>query len=406
MLVAGLGAGLGAARAEDPAPKAKEPSAPVEAPKKKDPFFGDRFAMYLEMRGGPASIDSLSNPVTSTTDSSSASEVSFSGSKTGQFTIGWTLPRGRGQYLLTYNGLADGSYGLQATGYQRSYIQEGGGASLVPATELPWWSVSIHDGQLQTTKTPPVWNVETDDANHNGFPDSNEMRYPEDKQLSVGASVPKDLGNQLQTWDLLYRREFGGVKIRSRWTAGVRYLSYDGAVPCPAWLTGTKGISGFGYSDGVSNKMLLMQQSTSGWGPTGSGEVDFNFFRQRLTLYGIVQAAFLQETLDTDSGAFTFLAFKNTPTGVLIIPGSGRIQQSVTKSAWNTMVEVGVRVKLLDGFHLIADWNTTGYLDTVLLPDNLSVPANAAQVSLGTVATYISRDIVTSSINLGLSFQF
>jgi hypothetical protein len=412
VVVAGLGALSSAARAEDPAPKPAEPAAPAETvkkaepPKKKDPFFGDRFAMYLETRGGPSSIKSLSNPVTSNTDSSSQNEVSFNTGTTGEFTIGWTLPRDRGQYLLTYTGVADGTYDVKATGYQRSYIQEGGGAVQVPTSELPWWSLNINDGQLQTTKTPPRWNIATDDTNHNGFPDQGEFRYGA-PTVDVGATVPKDLGNQLQTWDLLYRRGFGGAKIHARWTAGVRYLTYEGAVPCPAWLTGTIGISGFGYSDGVSNKMILMQQNTSGWGPTGSGEVDFNFFRQRLTLYGKVQAAFLQEKLDGDSGAFTFLAFQNVSGGgIVIVPGSGRIQQSETKSSWNTTLEIGARVKLLEGFNLIVDWNTTGYLDTVLLPETISVPANAAQTALGTVATYVSRDIVTSSITLGLSYQF
>jgi hypothetical protein len=411
VVVAGLGAVSSAARAEDPAPKPTEPAAPAQTvkkedpPKKKDPFFGDRFAMYLETRGGPSSIDSLKNPVTNSTDSSSTNEVSFNNGKTGQFTIGWTLPRGRGQYLLTYTGIGDGTYDLQATGLQRSYIQDGGGAASVPTNELPWWHLSVNDGQLQVTQTPPHWDIGTDDANHNSFPDQNEFTYPV-TTVNLQAAVPKDLGNQLQTWDLLYRREFGGVKVRARWTAGLRYLNYEGAVPCPSWLTGTIGVSGFGYSDGVVNKMILMQQKTTGWGPTGSGEVDFNFFRQRLTLYIMGQAAFLQEKLDADSGPFTFLSFKSQPPPIVIVPGSGRIQQDVSKSAWNTTLEVGARVKLLEGFNLIVDWNTTGYLDTVLLPDTLSIPANAAQVSLGTVATYVSRDIVTSSITLGLSYQF
>jgi hypothetical protein len=409
LLVVGLGAGLSATRAQDPAPTKAEPAAAVEAPKKKDPFFGDRFAMYLETRGGPASIDSLSNPTSNGSNSSSSNEVSFDGSKTGQFTIGWTLPRGRGQYLLTFNGLADGKYELQATGSQRSYIQTGGGSTSTPTDQLPWWHLSIQNGQLQSSKTPPTWNSETDDADHDGFPDTSEIHYPV-TTIDLSTAVPSDLGNKLQTWDLLYRREFGGVKIRAAWTAGLRYLNYEGAVPCPSWLTGTSGISGYGYSDGIANKMILMQQSTSGWGPTGSGEVDFNFFRQRLTLYGKVGASFLlSETLDADSGAFTFLAFQTITgpgAGTVAVPGQGHLQQSVSKTAWNTMFEAGVRVKMLEGFNLIVDWNVSGYLDTVLFPETLSIPANAAQVQLGTVATYVTRDIVASSINIGLSFQF
>ncbi len=55
---------------------------------------------------------------------------------------------------------------------------------------------------------------------------------------------------------------------------------------------------------------------------------------------------------------------------------------------------------------MILDWNTTGYLDAMLLPTQLSLPDNASQIALGTTARFVSRDYVVSSINLGLSFQF
>jgi hypothetical protein len=212
------------------------------------------------------------------------------------------------------------------------------------------------------------------------------------------------LGNSIQTWDLYYRREFGGMKIRSRWTAGIRYLSYEGAIVTPFWLTGLASPAGFGYSDGIQNGFIVMQQTTTGVGPVGSGEIQFNFFRQRLTLYGVAQAAFLLEKLDTDSGVFTYLALDQSSTNVL--PGLGRIQSDLSKSAWNISGEVGLRVKLLDGFHLIADWNRTGYLDTMLLPNALSIPTNPNQFELGTTARFVTRDFDVTSINLGLSFQF
>ena len=358
--------------------------------------------MYLETRGGPADIKEIQNPTSNGSDSSTSTEISLNDNVSGQFTIGWTLPRGRGQYLLTYQGVADGDYELDSTGYLRSYLSPQGTSGGTPTDQLPWWHMTIDNGQLHTTKVPPVWDRTIDDADDDGFADSNEFRYPT-TTVNLSDTVPADLGTRLTTWDLLYRREFGGVKIRSAWTAGVRYLDLDGAVPTPSWLVGPTSGSGFGFSDGVLNKMILMQQSTSGWGPTGSGEIDFNFFRQRLTLYGLVRAAFLIQKLETDSGAFTY--FAPIGTGVFI-PGSGRFQESVSKTGWNTTFEVGARVKLLEGFHLIVDWNTSGYLDTFLLPERLSIPANASQVSLGTVATYISRDFVVSTVNVGLSFQF
>jgi hypothetical protein len=403
VLVAGIGARSQPVRAEDPAPKKDDAAVPAEAPKKKEPFFGTTFAMYLETRGGPASIDQISNPLTTGEQSSSASEIDFNGSKVGQFTAGWTLPRGRGQYLLTYTGVADGDYELNATGSQKSYDVVTGQSSHVIDFAVPWWHVTVRDGQLTTTKTPPVWDATLDDANANSLPDRDEFRFPTPPEFTGTASIPKDLGNSIQTWDLLYRREFGGIKIRSRWTAGVRYLSYKGAIVTPYWLNSQASPAGFGYSDGIQNAFIVMQQSTTGVGPVGSGEVQFNFFRQRLTLYVLVQAAFLLEKLDTDSGAFTYLALD---PGGPFFPGSGRIQSSFSKSAWNVTGEAGVRVKLLEGFHLIVSWNRTGYLDAMVVPNSLSVPAKPDQIALGTTARFITRDFDVTSVNLGLSFQF
>jgi hypothetical protein len=394
------------ALAEDPPPPkghATPAAAPTEAPKKKDPFFGDHFAMYLETRGGSASISTIDNSLASGNRSNSLNNLGFSGNQIGQFTIGWTLPRGRGQYLLTYTGVSDGSLELDATGTQASYQAVPGQSQKVIGFQLPWWQISIRDGLLTTTKTPPVWNSIADDANGNTVPDPDEIRYPV-TTATLSAVVPKNIGNRIQTWDLYYRREFGGVRIRSRWTAGLRYLTFDGAIATPAWVTGPSSTAGLGYTDGSQLDLIMMQQKTSGWGPMGSGEVDFNFFRQRLTLYGLLQAAFILESLDTNSGTFTYLT--RDPANPLYFPGAGNISESVNKTTWNTCFEAGIRVRLLEGFNMILDWNTTGYLDTMLLPTQLSLPDNASQISLGTTARFVSRDYVVSSINLGLSFQF
>ncbi|HEX4824671.1 MAG TPA: hypothetical protein VFV19_10170 [Candidatus Polarisedimenticolaceae bacterium] len=399
--VVALGVAFSPAAAEDPAPKKTEATPPAEPPKQKEPFFGDHFALYLEVRGGPATIHDLENPVSSGPDASTSSKVQLNGSQAGLFTVGWTLPRGRGQYLFTYNGLHDGSYDLHATGYERAF--PGGGSTVLPS-QLPWWHLDIDSGHSHVTQIPPFWDP-SHDTNGNGLPDTNEFTYPT-TTVDLSTTVPKDLNNRLSTYDLYYRRDWGGLRFHGAWTAGIRYLDYQGAVPCPAWVIGSKQVVGFGFTDTVATKMLLMGESTKGWGPLGSGEAQFNFFRQRLSLYIQGQAALLQENLNVDSGPFTYFAFQSIGGVTVAVPGYGVLQQSVGKTAWNTMVEAGARIKVLDGFHVIIDWNTTGYLDTVLLPDKLSVPANAAQVSLGAVATYVSRDIVRSTINVGLSFQF
>ncbi len=405
-LAAGLCGGWHAARAEDPAPKQDDAAAkPVEPPKKKEPFFGDHFAMYLETRGGSADIGTVSTPVSTGAQSNSLSELDFNGNKTGQFSIGWTLPRGRGQYLLTYNGVADGDFELNATGTQQTYQNVTGSGSALDFL-APWWHLSINNGNLHVTQAPPVWDSSIDDANGNTLPDPEEMRFPV-TTVDLRSTTPRDLGNRIQTWDLLYRREFGGLRVRARWTAGVRYLDYQGAIPTPSWLTGTVLTTGqgSGYSDGIQNHFIVMQDSSSAFGPVGSGEVNFNFFRQRLSLYALAQAAYLMANLTADSGTFMYLA-RDPGTVGSFFPGSGRIQADVTKSTWDTTFEAGVRVKIVEGFHFIADWNKTGYLDTILVPVDLSIPTNAGQTSLGTTATFVSRDFVVTSVNVGLSFQF
>jgi hypothetical protein len=109
-------------------------------------------------------------------------------------------------------------------------------------------------------------------------------------------------------------------------------------------------------------------------GSDGSGEVDFNFFRQRLTLYGIVRAAFLLQSLDADSGAFTYYAYQSQTGGPRWSSRLRTAERIGLEDRMEHHARVGAKVKLLEGFHLIVDWNTTGYLDTILLPEKLSIP--------------------------------
>ena len=84
ILAAGFAVSSQASRAEDPAPPPEAPApapaaAAAEPPKKKEPFFGDRFALYLETRGGPASMDAIENPVTTGVQLSTSNELKFDG---------------------------------------------------------------------------------------------------------------------------------------------------------------------------------------------------------------------------------------------------------------------------------------------------------------------------------------
>ena len=404
VFAAGMGVLSLGARAEEPAaPKNSDaPVAPKEAPKKKDPFFGDHFAMYLETRGGTSSIKTINNSVNASGQLSSVNSLGFTGSKSGQVTVGWTLPRGRGQYLLTYNGIADGDYTLDAVGLEQAYRKPDQTDSKDVSFLSPWWRVRVRKGELTASLAPPVW---TPSSPNDTTVDPSEISYPTTTG-TASAHVPKDLGNRIQTWDLAYRREYGGLKIRCRWSAGVRYLEVKGAIATPSWLKGTTAVPPFGYSDGHINRFILMQQSTKGVGPVGSGEIQFNFFRQRLSLYAKAQAAFLDVSLNTDSGPFTYFARAEDST-TTSFPANGDIAAKVSKTAWNTTFEAGIQVQLLEGFHMILDWNRTGYLDALLVPTTISLPQNPQQVALqGASALYVSRDFVVSSLHLGFSFQF
>lgn len=408
VIVTALAAGTSAFRAADQAPGddagKDKPAAPAppEA-KKKDRFFGNRLALFLETRAGAASFHSIENRVSVTQDTSSVNSLDLSGGKTGQFTIGWTLPHERGQYLLTYTAVGDDSFSLEAEGLQRSYIPINA-AGITAPQQLPWWHLTVKDGTLRSHETPPVWDKLTDDANGNGNPDVGEFRYP-DTVLSLTTPTTKKLNNRLETYDLYYRRDFGGVRYHARWSAGVRYLRFQGALPTPTWLKSAIGAPGLGYSDGLQNQILVMSQDTKAWGPMGSGEMQFNFARRRFQIYMLVQAALMVEKLSTDSGPFTYLAAP-AGGGIYLIPGAGRVQDDVSKSSWNTMFETGFRVRVMQGFWLYLALNRTGYLDTLLVPTDISIPANDTQIGLGTTGLFTTRDFVVTSATLGASFQF
>jgi len=407
VMVLGIVTGIGPLRAEDtPKPAGGDKPAPAAEPeKKKDKFFGDHFALYLETRGGTSSFRDVENPVKITEDQNTQSTVALGDGTTGQFTIGWTLPRERGQYLFTYTGVSDGKYTLDATGYQRSYTSTPSAPPDVVPTTLPWWHIRVDDGVLHTTQTPPFWDPLVNDTNGNGHPDPGEMVYPT-TVFDLTKPVASKLNSKLATYDLHYRREFGGVRYRARWTAGLRYFTFDGTLPTPTWLNQLITAPGVGFSDGIQNLYLMLSQKTRGWGPLGSGEVDFNFDRKRFQIYLLAQAGFLLENLDTDSGPFTYLATVTGGSGSDLVPGLGQITRSVSKSAWHTMIEAGFRVRILEGFHGYIAINRTGYLDALLVPTILSVPANNTQQDQGVSAVYNTRDIVVSTLTVGLTFQF
>ena len=381
----------------------RRPPPPVIEEKPKDSFFGNRFALYLEVRAGASTADEVFVNIESTQNLESHTVMQYEDLKNGEFTIGWTLPRDRGQYLFTFTGVADGGYRLDASGLARAYIDPSGGPPFVLENLLPWWTTSIKDGQLHSVQSPPVWDSTTDDANSNGIPDASEITHPTNA-VDVTIGVPDDLGSQLTTYDLYYRREFGGTRYHARWTAGGRYMDFDSALPLPMWLN-AGSTSGAGFSDGVLNPLVITRQSANGWGPMGSGEFQVNFFRRRLQLYGLVRAAFIVLSSEVDSGEFQFLVSDPAAAGGTV-PRQGRFGTKIDKSSWNSTFEAGVRFRVLPGFHVFADWNKSGYLDPIIVPTKVSFPVNSQQIDQPIGVSYKTEDVVLSTVQVGLSFQF
>jgi hypothetical protein len=55
---------------------------------------------------------------------------------------------------------------------------------------------------------------------------------------------------------------------------------------------------------------------------------------------------------------------------------------------------------------VFADWNKSGYLDPIIVPTRISLPTTAQQLDQPIGVSYKTEDIVLSTVQVGLSFQF
>jgi hypothetical protein len=355
--------------------------------------------MYVEVAAGNSTIDEINSSVATGVESLTQSRLELDDQDFGRAVVGWMLPVGRGSFLIAFEGHKENSYSFRSSALQNTLA---GATQDTPTAPIPWWFLSIENGQLNSARTPPVWDIFTDDANGNGRPDPGEVRFlPADLVLS--REVPDNLLNRVQTIDLLFQREFGGRRISGRWDVGPRYFVYKGNIPIAAWLSVGAG-PGEGFTDGFQNRVLTFEEEATGIGPTFSLEIQFHFFRKRLTLYGMGRGAFLITSLTTDSGVF--YALLRDPTSETLFPAEARLKHEVDKSTWNLGAELGVRVRILEGFHFHAAYSVMAYQDAVLLPNTFSIPENVQQVDQGTVALYNTQDLTFTTVRAGLSFQF
>lgn len=400
------------ARADDEPAPAEPPQAPPapasDAGSGKPSWWGGRNLLFLQIGYGQSSFDTIETSVTTEGGNFSGNEYDIDDTTAGRVAVGWTLPDERGQFLVSFEGIKEDGFEFSAVGMQSSAI--GTTSASAPLNPIPWWTVSVRDGVLQTAQTPPVWDGTRTgpdcgvgcDRNSDGRADFDEVDYPTIQNQATTAA-PKTLNNDLKTLDFLYGREWGGRRIWGNWSAGGRYFAYDGAVPMGAWLAIAAGTPGTGYTDGVENRLLTLRQDTSGFGPTGSLGINFGFFRRKLVLSASGRVSYLLTSLESNTGDFVTLI--HDPGGPFLT-APANLKHSLDKSVWHLQALFAVRWEVAPGLNLVVDYRRSGFQDAILLPIALSIPDNLGQAAQGTVAVYATRDFRVQTVMAGVSYQF
>ncbi len=391
-----------------------------------------RGGWFVSAAFGSASADPFNTSIRSAEGYETASETEIDEQTFGRASIGWKLPEGKGAFRLSFNGYREDEYTFKSQGLSRGVLNPDGTPQNVNASEvLPWWNLTIKDGQMVAVLSPPVFETTDyaidpltgtvilnpdgscvlrlggdglpvqvgDDLNCNNIPDPNEVRYPTSEPAFV-RSVPDNLENQLQTIDLTYGRQFGGRRYSSQWQAGVRYFEYEGQVMGGAWLfLGGDG----GFSDGSLLRPLRLAQKADGLGPTGSWEVDFNFFNKGLVLFMKATTALTFNNISVDSGNFFTLVNDQTLEWVV---ASTRLKESRDKSSWQNSGEFGARIHLRNGLEFELGYTINGFLDVVISPFDLTLPETSQQTVDGTSALFTTQDYRMDSFHVGVGFQF
>ena len=407
---------------EAPEPADTPADRPFEDPDEKKNLF----PFYVAIAFGGGGTKNLNTSIATDVNFITNSRVKLEEQQFGRAEIGWQLADQKGDFRIVFNGYKEEEYEFESVAGTDAL---GGTQFLNPAagSVFAWWDLEIKDGELVAQRFPPggvttggPWTFPQDDLNGNGLPDPEELvrldcsdpGLPLQSQEScrtVSKTVPDDLQNQIQTFDFLYGREFpkwpDGRRFSSRWWAGLRYFEYEGQLPATAWLDLTSPSVASGFTDGVLLPLLNLSQESSGIGPTGSWEVDFNFFNKGLVLFLRGQAAFTFNSLEVDSDPFFTLV--NEPTGPgTTISAPARLTNSRDKSSWQLAGEAGVRVKLRNGLQFELAYIYNDYEDAVLLPFDITVPESLPQVPNGTSALFNTHDYEIWSIHGGVGFQY
>lgn len=377
------------AAAQDSANETGEQDA---AAKKKTPFN-----LYVFAGFGSAEADTLDGSVETGIRNNTSSLFTMDENDVGRAVIGWEREDNRGDFRLIFTGFSETSYEFDALGRAADLPTGNAGEPLV------WWRMNIRDGILTTELTQPQWALGTDDANNDMQAQQSEVSYG-NSIYTISRPTADNLQNRTQTFDLVYGRKWGKPPLwGARYFAGARYFVYEGTVPVAAYTAST-GAASLGFSDGFVNPLLNFRQESEAYGPVGQIELHLNFAEGIFQFYGHLETAFVLVEQSLRSGGFnSFVSDQNSQ--VQSFPG--RLSEDREKTSWHLGTEVGFRVFLPSGLELEAGYFVNGYLDSVLLPPLIQVPATASQgVATPPSAVYTTQDLEYDGFRAGLGFQF
>ena len=314
---------------DDPAttdePAATAPAQDVDQKK------GTPFGLYLAAAYGSGSSDDVITTIFADDLHEGRGSVELTEQAYGRGALGWKLPHGKGDFRLLFQGIKEEEFEFEATG-RLNFVTHTENNTLPvvdPDSDLvPWWTVTVQNGQLHSVRLIPTWNLDADFlfGNNNGVPEFGDCINVGDGMLRCGeisydttapdrevrSTFPSNLSNRVNVYDAVYGREFGGRRYSSRWWGGLRYFEYEGQLLAGAWLSFAGVPSNF--TDGAFLRLLNISQQTTGMGPVGSWEADFNFWNRGLQLYIRGELAFTFNDMKMDSGPY----FQVVTPGILL----------------------------------------------------------------------------------------
>ena len=396
-------AGTLSAAQDSPAPADEtEPAQEVESTEGEADEKKKKNGLYVEVGYGTNDMDPLDTSLRTASTQNSANSFTLDGMDYSRAVFGWKLPGPKGSFRVVWEGYNENGHQFLGIGRETTL-------GVQPATPPPivepllWWQVSVVDGQLTAERTPPMWSS-ADDANMDGRVQQNEVVYS-GSDLSHSASLADDLQNRIQTVDLLYGREWGPRRVEGRWWGGVRYFAYEGTLLQGAWLRAPLA-TGFGYTDGLSVRLLHPTQKATGAGPTGSLGFQVNFFDKRVQLFMNGQFAFLLSKIEMDTGRFFTMTTEGLSTSDVIVTGRARLAADRSRTSWHTHLNAGARFNMKQGLTIEVAYFKSGFLDSVLTATEIRIPQTSQELAQGTSGLFASQDLVLDGWRGSVAFQF